>query len=205
MRLQLILLRGFFIILVIAIGLYPLIYFLQGNMSDMGLLSTKPDWLKESAIWSLAFKLHILGGGLALLSGWSQFLKKWRTKHLAFHRLLGRIYLGVVLVSGLSSLYMAFYATGGLIPGVGFGMLGVLWLITSYKALASIKMGEITSHQKWMIRSFALTFAAVTLRIWLPLLQFVLLVDFFVAYAIVAWLCWVPNLIIAEFALVRRI
>jgi hypothetical protein len=49
-----------------------------------------------------------------------------------------------------------------------------------------------------MIRSYALCFAAVTLRIWLPLFQFALGLEFIFAYRIIAWLCWVPNLVVAE-------
>jgi hypothetical protein len=65
-------------------------------------------------------------------------------------------------------------------------------------------------------RSFALTFAAVTLRLWLgtliatqlPFLQTRYAGDFdalFVeVYRVVMWLCWVPNLIIAEMIIQRR-
>jgi hypothetical protein len=49
-----------------------------------------------------------------------------------------------------------------------------------------------------MIRSYALTFAAVTLRIWLPLFQNGFGMEFISAYVIIAWLCWVPNLLWAE-------
>ena len=48
-----------------------------------------------------------------------------------------------------------------------------------------------------MVRNFALTFAAVTLRLWLPGMV-VGGVPMEIAYPIVAWLCWVPNLIVAE-------
>jgi hypothetical protein len=48
-----------------------------------------------------------------------------------------------------------------------------------------------------MIRSFALTFAAVTLRLYL-IPPAIAGVDFVTAYQWIAWLCWVPNLAIAE-------
>jgi hypothetical protein len=54
-----------------------------------------------------------------------------------------------------------------------------------------------------MIRNFALTFAAVTLRLWLPA-SVVSGVPFGIAYAIVAWLCWLPNLAVAEWMLGRE-
>ena len=53
-----------------------------------------------------------------------------------------------------------------------------------------------------MIRSFALTFAAVMLRIYLPLAQ-VAGIPFDVSYPVISFLCWVPNLLVAELLLQR--
>ena len=52
-----------------------------------------------------------------------------------------------------------------------------------------------------MIRSAALTFAAVTLRVYWPFLFMTLGEE--VGYTLVAWLCWVPNLVVAEWLLLR--
>jgi hypothetical protein len=49
-----------------------------------------------------------------------------------------------------------------------------------------------------MTRSFALTFAAVTLRIYIPL-ALAAGVGFADSYPAIAWLCWVPNLVVAQF------
>jgi len=54
-----------------------------------------------------------------------------------------------------------------------------------------------------MVRNFALTFAAVTLRLWLPA-SIASGVAFEVAYPVVAWLCWVPNLVLAEWLFNRK-
>ena len=53
-----------------------------------------------------------------------------------------------------------------------------------------------------MTRSFALTYAAVMLRIYLPLAMIVGL-DFAQAYPAIAWLCWVPNLAVAQLLIAR--
>jgi hypothetical protein len=65
------------------------------------------------------------------------------------------------------------------------------------KAYSTIRQGHIHQHQNWMICNYALTFVAVTLRIWLPLLSAFVFHDFIPAYRVVSWLCWVPNLVIA--------
>ena len=57
--------------------------------------------------------------------------------------------------------------------------------------------GRFNEHRAWMIRSFALTFAAVTLRLYLPIASF-LPVHSDDAYRAISILCWVPNLAIVE-------
>jgi hypothetical protein len=52
-----------------------------------------------------------------------------------------------------------------------------------------------------MIRSYALCLAAVTLRLWLPV-GLAQGVRFEVMYPLVAWLCWVPNLMLAEWVVI---
>ena len=187
-----------FVFFAIAIGGYPAVYYLTDVIAENGLLSQKSAAVLQSDIWTLSFHTHIVLGGIALLTGWSQFMSKFRSKNQPLHRLLGKVYLAAVLLSGLAGLYMSIYAEGGLVAKLGFGGLAVAWLITAIKAYTSIKKREIDSHRNWMIRNYALTFAAVTLRIWLPLFQYALGMEFFTAYIIIAWLCWVPNLIWAE-------
>lgn len=185
-----------FIFFAVVIGFYPIAYLLF-DMSQ-GLLASKPVDVLNDALWKICFYLHISLGGFALLIGWSQFVQRWRNKYLRLHRTIGKIYLLSVVISGVSGLYIAIFASGGIIAVLGFSALAILWTSSTTMAYVSIRMGNTTSHEQWMIRSYALCFAAVTLRLWLPLFQFGLGMDFFVAYRIIAWLCWVPNLIVAE-------
>lgn len=179
----------------IAIGLYPTLYLIF-DMTQQGLLSGKGDLL-ESRVYMLAFYMHIFGGGVALLIGWMQFKRKLRDKRRSLHRTIGKIYLiAVILISGPGGLFIAYNADGGLTGKMGFGLLAIFWLIFSTMAFIKIKQGDIQEHKLWMIRSYALTFAAVTLRIWLPL--FGSLYSFEEAYPMISWLCWVPNMIFAE-------
>ncbi|MEX0313744.1 MAG: DUF2306 domain-containing protein [Allomuricauda sp.] len=185
-----------FVFLAIGVGLYPLMYLFAGE--DFGLLQGKTAELLTNWIWNLAFYGHISLGGLALLIGWSQFSKKIRAKNLLLHRNLGKIYVLAVLISGICSIYIGFFATGGIVPAVGFISLGVIWLYTTLKAYKAIRSKDLQLHQGMMIYSYAACFAAVTLRIWLPLLT-IAFGEFLIAYKIVAWLCWVPNMIFAYF------
>ena len=185
-----------FIFFAIAISFYPLAYVFADMR--MGLLASKSAKLLSDGIWRFGFYTHILLGGLALLSGCTQFLPKLRQKRLALHRSLGKVYVASVLLSGCAGFGIAFAASGGLMGQLGFGTLSILWLFTTVQAFQAIRKRNISQHQNWMTRSYALCFAAVTLRLWLPIFLGAFGMSFDVAYPIIAWLCWVPNLAVAE-------
>lgn len=175
------------------IGLYPMIYFLIDR--KFGLLNSKSVELLSNTFWNIGFYTHIIFGGIALLIGWTQFSSKMRKRRMALHRKLGKVYVVAVLLSALAGIYIGFFATGGWISSAGFICLGIIWFYTTSKAYLHIKEGEVEKHQKMMIYSYAACFAAVTLRIWLPIL-IIIYGDFSKAYLVVAWLCWIPNLIV---------
>src|SRR5690606_24328344 len=92
---------------------------------------------------------------------------------------------------------------GGAGAGWGFFLLAILWLFTTVMAWKSAMRRDFVVHERWMIRSFALTFAAVTLRLYLPVVS-ILGLEFLPAYRIIAWAAWVPNLIGAEIWIAMR-
>lgn len=158
-----------------------------------------PMFLERNTI----FMMHIIGGTIALATGAWNFLERSRARFLNLHRWLGRIYLVSVLVGGIAGFSLAFTAQGGLSARIGFGMLAVVWLVTAVFAYLRIRAYDIESHRRWMIRNYAMTFAAVTLRLWLPALG-AAGYSFPEAYTTVAWLSWVPNLIVAEIIVARK-
>ncbi|MBK8064488.1 MAG: DUF2306 domain-containing protein [Betaproteobacteria bacterium] len=147
---------------------------------------------------------HVFAASFALLLGPFQFSSRLRARHPDWHRWSGRLYLGFgVLLGGLAGLYMAFHAWGGPVARLGFGGLALAWLYTGWRAYRSIRARETAAHRRWMVRNFALAFGAVTLRLWLPGSLFAG-APFEIAYPLVAWLCWVPNLVVAELVFNRR-
>jgi uncharacterized membrane protein len=189
---------GYFLLgaLAIGVGIYP---FQFANMSiDEGILSGKPAYLLQSWGYLISFYLHIFSGGIALLAGFSQFLPKLRYRRPGLHRGLGKCYVLAVLFSGLAGLYIAMFAYGGLVSALGFGTLALAWLYSTIRAYSAIRGKNILTHRQWMTRSYALCFAAVTLRIYLPLSTALMGFEFLIAYQIISWLCWIPNLLVAE-------
>lgn len=148
--------------------------------------------------------LHIVGAMFATLLGPIQFLIANRPgRLLTLHRWLGSIYLLGVLAGGLGGLYLSLLAYGGWPARLGFAVLGLLWLFTGFMAYKHIRRKEIEQHREWMLRNYALTFAAVTLRLWLIVFQ-IAGFDFAVGYITVAWLCWIPNLFVTHWMIQRR-
>jgi hypothetical protein len=149
--------------------------------------------------WLIA---HALFSAIALLSGPWQFLSSFRRRWLAAHRWTGRIYCGAVLAGWLASLPIAAHAQTGQMASAGFLVLGIFWIGTTAAGYFAIRSGRVQPHRAWMMRSYALTAAAITLRMYLPVL---LLsgVSFAVSYPLVAWMCWIPNLLFVEW-LIRR-
>ena len=116
---------------------------------------------------SLAFA-HFGGSGVALVTGVLQFHKGIRVNYPRTHRWLGRLNLLGVVFGGISGGRMALDASGGAIAQYGFVMLTFFWLAFTAAGYLSIRRNDVSAHRRWMTRSFALTFGAVTLRLYLP-------------------------------------
>ncbi len=141
--------------------------------------------------------LHAGFAATALILGPFQFLASTRRAKPALHRLMGKAYVVCCLISGTAGLILAFGAKTGPISTVGFGMLAVLWLFTTCQAWRLAVARRFIDHERWMIRSFALTLAAVTLRLYLPFAFFAPW-GYDNTYRAISFLCWMPNLIAAE-------
>ena len=190
-RLQMVFL-GFVIFTSIAIALHAFGFQLR--------LSGAPDFHVRFDALPIPAAMHVIGSGLALLIGGFQFSRTLRRKYLNAHRWLGRIYLLMILIGGAGSFLLAPQAAGGLVAKIGFFLLAVLWWFSAYQAYRAVRQRDIAAHRAWMLRNFALTFAAVTLRIQLGALS-AAGVPFEEAYPVVAWLSWVPNLVLIEWYL----
>ena len=158
-----------------------------------------PDMRASFQAHPFGIYLHVFASAVALALGPFQFSSRLRTSRPVLHRWSGRFYLGVgVLLGGLAGLYMSLHAFGGITSRLGFGCLSLGWLFSGFRAFMAIRRRDVPSHRRWMVRNFALTFAAVTLRLYLPASMAVGL-PFELAYPAIAWLCWLPNVVVAEY------
>jgi hypothetical protein len=113
--------------------------------------------------------------------------------------MMGRLYVwNILVITGPASLIMGFYANGGLFSRIAFISLSVLWIYFTLRGLIAARQKKFNLHRDYLIRSYALTLSAITLRAWKYLLSNTFDIPPMDLYRIVAWLGWVLNLIIAE-------
>lgn len=169
----------------------------------LGMLEEIPEQIRTNRFVTPWLVVHAGAAATALLLGPAQFLKTLRARHLGLHRWMGRVYVLACTVGGASGFMLAAGASTGIPTVIGFGSLALTWLGATSLAWYRAVQGRIADHRVWMIRSFALTLAAVTLRLYLTVLE-VFELPFVVGYQAISFLCWVPNLMLAEW-LIRRV
>jgi len=172
--------------------------------TDVAFLRIKQDVINVP-FYKLAFFTHVYTAMLVLPAGFTQFSVYIRRNYPSLHKYTGWLYAAVViLLAGPSGFYMGIYANGGLISQASFCLLALLWIYFTVMAIVKVLQGDYKSHREFLIRSFALTLSAITLRAWKYLLVYMFEPRPMDVYQIVAWLGWIPNLIIAEM-IIRKI
>ena len=157
-----------------------------------------PPVVEDNGMGMTVLMVHAGGAGVALLLGPLQFLEFIRKRARTLHRWIGRTYLVACLIGGVAGGLLAPFTAAGPIAAWGFLLLALIWLwVNALGWRAAAIKRDFDEHKRWMIRSFALTLAAVTLRLYIPA-SLIAGLDFVSAYQWIAWLAWVPNLLIAE-------
>jgi len=172
--------------------------------TDVGFLQIKQDYI-DIEHWRMAFFVHVYASIWVLLAGFTQFSSWIREYQPRLHRAFGYIYaVDVLLITGPAGLIMGFYANGGITSKTSFVILAIGWIATTALAVRAAKQGDFIAHRDWIIRSYALTLSAVTLRAWKWSINNTVILPPMDVYRLVAWLGWVPNIAFAEF-LIRRL
>jgi uncharacterized membrane protein len=162
-------------------------------------------WVIHNQVWKFSFYTHVFTSIFLLLAGFTQFSDTFLKKKKDLHRKFGYAYVIILLgASAPAGFVMSLYANGGILSQIAFSMLSVLWFYFTLQAFLKAKKKDFIAHRNFMIRSYALTLSALTLRAWK--LSIVLLfhpppMD---VYRIVAWLGWIPNLLLAEYIIRKR-
>ncbi|GAB7047555.1 hypothetical protein JCM9534A_26810 [Catenuloplanes indicus JCM 9534] len=169
--------------------------------------TTVPGLNRSIPGYYVSLVIHAMPAGLALVIGPFQFVTPLRVRFPRAHRIAGRVYLISVLIASLAAVYSSVVTESGLTLQVAFFMLIAAWLYTGVMAYRTIRRGEVQLHRIWMVRNYALTFAAVTLRLY-QLIGLQLMDpmgwEYPQIYASSAWASLFGNAIIAEYFIVQR-
>jgi uncharacterized membrane protein len=156
--------------------------------------------------WKTAFYVHVFSAIGALAAGFTQFSNQFLREHRPWHRFLGRIYAYDILVINFPTGMVLALCANGLLPGrIAFVSLDCLWFTFTLIAVAAARSGQFARHREFMIRSYALTFSAITLRSWKLILSCSFRIQPVHLYMIEAWMGFVPNLLLAEWWIRNRI
>jgi hypothetical protein len=172
---------------------------------DAGFLLLKQSYIHIDR-WRIAFFIHVFTSMLVLIAGFTQFSKKLLQKRPRLHRTFGYIYvINVLLITGPAALIMSFYANGGIVARIAFVLLSVLWLSFTSIALYKAIKRDFIAHKNFMIRSYALTLSAISLRSWKVIIATFTTIRPMDRYRLIAWLGWVLNLLIAEVIILQQV
>ncbi|WP_219806390.1 MULTISPECIES: DUF2306 domain-containing protein [unclassified Streptomyces] len=187
----------------VGIAVFAVRPYLTGD-PDVSTIPLNPDYAPHY----LSIVVHAIPGSLALLIGPFQFLTGLRVRYPKAHRIAGQVYMACVVVGSAAALFAATFTISGFAAKVAFYIMTAAWLYTLAKAYRTIRRGEVQLHRIWMIRNYALTFAAVTLRLYLggglllqgpfPSLTFD---DIYIASV---WASFLVNVLVAEYFIVNR-
>lgn len=193
-QILLVLLLAFFSYLMLRLSLpYTVI------RSDVDFLQTKQN-IYHITYWRWSFYVHVFTSIFVLVAGLTQFNKFLQARYKKLHRFIGYLYvLLVVFITGPAAFMMGWHANGGLPARTSFTLLAFLWILFTACAWWFAFRKNFNKHRAFMIRSYALTLSAITLRIYtFAFAYFNINARPVEIYITTAWLSWVPNLIIAE-------
>lgn len=194
-------------------------YFIPPFPTDIDFLANKPAWLLEQKHYMFAFYIHISSSVLVLAAGLTQFSKRLMFRYPKWHRNIGKLYIFIVLfLSAPTGLLMAFYGSGGAAAQWAFIFQATGWWIFTYIAYVHIRKGNLRQHGAYMMRSYAMTFSAITLRAGTYIVSYfkismgircpneewsILCYPNF--YVLEAWLSWMGNLFVVEILILMGI
>lgn len=135
---------------------------------NYGFLKAKQH-LIHNKLWLVFFFVHLFFGALATLTGWPLFFSKLIPFKSVWHKRAGKLYIySILLFTGPTGLYLAFFAEGGKWATLGFLLMSFAWMFPTYMALYTIINKNLIGHYRWIIRSYCMTLSGVTLRLFMP-------------------------------------
>lgn len=172
--------------------------------TDASFLMIKQTEVTNRKEYLYFFYTHVYTSIFILLSGFLAILRKdFGIKN--FHKNIGKFYIFLILIfAAPSGIYMGIFANGGIYSKISFVILGCLWWFSTFKAYQLAQQKKFKEHKQWMWRSFALSVSAITLRMWKVIIVYLFHPNPMDVYHIIAWLGWIPNLLLIEYLIAKK-
>lgn len=188
--------RGLVLLLTVEIAIVSALRYFTGS-------EPPPPPIVANAFANPFLIVHVIGGVTALLVGPFQFVGRIRARWPAAHRATGRLYVAACAIGAPAGFMLALGTTAGPIAAAGFAIQALLWPLFTWLGYRAAVERRFDEHREWMLRSYALTATAITLRLMIPASAFLGL-EFVPAYRVIAWLAWTTNLTLFEYHIRRR-
>jgi hypothetical protein len=154
--------------------------------------------------YRVAFYVHIFSGPIVLFNGLILLSEYVRRGYGGFHRLLGRVQVGVLLLFVLpSSAVMSRHAFGSWPAGLSFLLLAAATATCAIVGVVHARRHNYHLHRRWMLRSYVLICSAVALRLISGAAGLVGVPSPEDAYIVAAWSSWLLPL--AAYEVVERL
>ena len=171
---------------------------------DVSFLMIKQTEVAEHPEYLYFFYTHVFSSIFVLASGFLAILRRnFGIKNL--HQFSGKVYIYLILfLAAPSGIYMGFLANGGILAKLSFIILGIAWFVSTFLAFKFAIKRKFQEHKKWMWRSFAFTLSAITLRMWKVIIVQYIDIPPMDLYNIIAWLGWIPNILLIEYLILKK-
>jgi len=186
------------------IGMCLTIYQYTTFDKTIGFLSFKQTIVSNS-FWRTAFYIHVFTCFFCLGAGFTQFSNQIRKKYPKIHRFIGKLYFyNIAFINFPVAIILGIYANGNIPGKIAFILLDLLWAYFTFAGVYWIRKGNIEKHQRFMIRSYALTLTAITLRISKMIMAKYSDWSYDDIYIFDAWFALSFNLLVGELIIYRK-
>lgn len=182
--------RVLIVLLIVEIAIVSALRYIVGSEAP-------PPPVAANAFANPFLVVHVVAAMIALLTGPLQFVPRLRKRLPAVHRATGLVYVAAIAIGSPAGFVLAVGTTAGPVAATGFAAVAMLSIAFTWLGWRAAVQRQFESHRVWMLRSWAMTAGAITLRLLLPA-SAMLGLGFYTAYPVIAWLSWLINLAIAE-------
>lgn len=110
--------------------------------------------------------LHVLPAAAFLILVPLQLSRRFRSRHLAWHRWAGRIVIALAIPIGISGLFFGVLMPfGGIVEASAIALFGTWFLFALIRGYISIRTGRVERHREWMIRMFSVALGVSVQRL----------------------------------------